>query len=738
MPSQKLVRRRERGGDAGRRLSQRLPRTDVDGRTQRAEYRALRQRIPARPNHLTKAPREERRPGTQDASHRPRDGRGRQAWSPRDIDLDHRKARAIGLRLHLRRPAKTAISQGQGLERLRGDRTKRSEIAHRTPESRTQQSADELSPPPLVRQHGTCIPAPADHELCFPGKDRPDESIHFGRVIRPVAVQKDDDLRAVLLGPGESPGTRRAVPQPFFTKYASTETLGNRSALIVRCVVDDDRLLDPGRHLSQHLRQSGGLVSNGHHDVDADVRGMRFGGRSALLVPMQQTHPPARRRLDLIVWLAGLLIGATYLDLALRSQTAEGATLFDLARTSVLVLLLIGGVLWFGQRSKRRPPLHLVLGFSLLFHLVGVLGEPILEDDWNRYLFDGWVFEHAGTPYDVPPSHFFDSDLVPDDFEPILDGINNPEIPTVYGPTLQWLFRGLHAIAPASLNALQGLIAVFSLVVVGLLARGADTRALLFFAWHPLLIKEFAFSAHSEPVAVAFLLAALALKKRSGGLAGLLLGLAVGAKLFALLIVPAALGRSRSAWLAFGLSLAALYGPFFAGEAAAWTEPASEGPLATMGFGWLFNAPLYLGLQHWTGPLVLRLTLGLAFFAYWLIWTRSALREPEDSNLRGGALFAAMLLVSPVLNPWYVLWPFVFFVRRPSLWLGTASVAVLMSYGTGLNLGDPSLEPYEIPTWILCLEFGAIAFALGLQRFFVPVKEGAGHRSSLSRKRASR
>lgn len=430
---------------------------------------------------------------------------------------------------------------------------------------------------------------------------------------------------------------------------------------------------------------------------------------------------------------AGLLAGLAYCDLAQRSGLPGGASFWDLLRTSGLVLLAIAGAcFWISRQPQQNPTTtrRLILGFSLLFHLIGVSGSPILEDDWNRYLFDGWVFDTLGSPYGIPPSSFFTDDAVPPAYDALLSDINNPDLPTIYGPTLEWIFRALHRVAPASLLALQLVVASFSFGLVCLIARTAHPAALLFFAWHPLLVKEFAFSAHSESVAVALMVIAMSIPERAQKTLGALLAVAVGAKLFVLLIVPGLLRRSAAGWVTFGLALAALYGPFYASSMTIMPEwgdllaQLRSGPLAAMGFGWIFNAPLYVLLQDRVEPLGLRLFLGTLFVGYWFMWTRTAWSRSDGTTIHGDHLFGAMLLCMPVLNPWYVLWPLVFWTQRPSLWLGVASVSVLLAYATGLNLGRSDLAPYEISDAVLVLEFGLIAAAFAARPFL--------HRSSFN------
>ena len=71
-----------------------------------------------------------------------------------------------------------------------------------------------------------------------------------------------------------------------------------------------------------------------------------------------------------------------------------------------------------------------------------------------------------------------------------------------------------------------------------------------------------------------------------------------------------------------------------------------------------------------------------------------------------------LLVLAPVVNPWYLLWVLPFAAIRPSLWAWTASVAVLVSYATGLNLQDMNLHPFGHPPWAPVLEYGMVALAL--------------------------
>lgn len=54
---------------------------------------------------------------------------------------------------------------------------------------------------------------------------------------------------------------------------------------------------------------------------------------------------------------------------------------------------------------------------------------------------------------------------------------------------------------------------------------------------------------------------------------------------------------------------------------------------------------------------------------------------------------------------------------RPSAWAWTVSVAVLLSYITGLNLNDMDMHPFAHPDWVRPVEYGLILLALAYDLF---------------------
>jgi len=299
---------------------------------------------------------------------------------------------------------------------------------------------------------------------------------------------------------------------------------------------------------------------------------------------------------------------------------------------------------------------------------------------------------------------------VPALFQGVLDGVNYPELPTIYAPVTQFVFLIAYWIKPASVAVLQAILIAVDLVAVLLLLRLAPARNVLLYAWCPLVVKEIAFTAHPDGVGVCLLLAGVVLARdRRFWTAAALLGLAVATKTFALVLAPLVLVRARPKhWALFVGTVAAAYLPFVIGGG---TDLLSLGVFARE---WEFNSAVFALLKTVVAPSGARLVVGLLFAAFWGWYCLRYVRNGQRGIPRGDVLFGVLLLLSPVVNPWYLLWLLPFAVLFPSFWAWTASAAILLSYMTGLNLPDYTLQPYAQPLWVRGLEFGLIGLALAV------------------------
>ncbi len=404
-----------------------------------------------------------------------------------------------------------------------------------------------------------------------------------------------------------------------------------------------------------------------------------------------------------------------------RAPDAMALKLFLLFSAGMMLCALT--VLWHYKGQDRSIAFRWIVFSAILLRLVSIVGDPLFEDDHFRYLWDGYQTATTNDPYTLAPEYFFDAE-VPEAFEPILSLINYPDVATVYGPVVQWLFAAGYLVAPAEIWPLQLMASLADLLVLVILFKLGAGNALILYAWSPLLLKEFSLTAHPDIYGVlGLMLSIYAVHRKRALLGGVALALALGSKVFAILALPYLLTRVWSIrfWtffmLAFLTCIAAITAAF--GTVKIWVP---EGLLA-MADSWFFNAPLYLLLlnflqfQNIKGLLLLLFVLyGIAVFCKRLIRTyhqdgeslakQSWVESP--AAFRGDCLYALFLLALPVLNPWYVVWIMPFAVLFPRYWSWTASYAVLLSYWYGSNIGGVATALQPLSTRIILVEYSMV------------------------------
>lgn len=406
-----------------------------------------------------------------------------------------------------------------------------------------------------------------------------------------------------------------------------------------------------------------------------------------------------------------------------RGRTACGAIAF-LASITVLVLLsrqiapsalayvaalaigsaMVSALLW----RPVRLTAGMVLLVAALGHGIALFGETIFEDDFYRFIWDGWRVLETGTPYGVPPEDFRGNPAVPASMQAVLDWVNHPFYPTIYGPVLQVLFAVTTFFAGADEFGLRILFASASLLLTALIMRRHSPGRAALFAWNPLVVAESTLHLHPDIVLALALFAAIVAGRRHPVLAGALFGMAAGVKVVALAAWPMLL-RLRPAALAAALgTLAVLYGVF-----AVQGQGVGFDSTETFATQWYFNPLAFEPLALLLGPELSRIAALLAA-GMLVIWFHSSARDFNRVPL--APIFGAILLFSPAVNAWYLIWLLPFALDRRDIWPYVASAVLPLSYLTGLNLELYSLENFEVHPLGLGIERiaigGAIAFDL--------------------------
>ncbi|MCA9063237.1 MAG: hypothetical protein KDA96_09265 [Planctomycetaceae bacterium] len=261
------------------------------------------------------------------------------------------------------------------------------------------------------------------------------------------------------------------------------------------------------------------------------------------------------------------------------------------------------------SKSNGVISLPTIIGFALAMRFLAVFSTPIQELDYYRYMWDGETILAGANPFQVTPqaavaaSHEDqgregDSSIHTADLQAAADvcrrrprvyetaaRVHYGELPTIYPPVSLAVFAVATAVTPENVSLetavviLRLFIVAFDVGIISWIVRllkhvGWMPQLVILYAWCPLVVKEFANSGHLDAIAVFFMVGGLTLliesiferhdfaQRDSGVTSGdlnsggrvvssaVMLGLAVGAKLFPVILVPlmAGLVLNRKGW----------------------------------------------------------------------------------------------------------------------------------------------------------------------------------------------
>ncbi|MDX1682596.1 MAG: hypothetical protein R3336_05715 [Phycisphaeraceae bacterium] len=445
--------------------------------------------------------------------------------------------------------------------------------------------------------------------------------------------------------------------------------------------------------------------------------------------------PSWQRHRALAVALVAYLVAAVGLVVATLDLPAAGAWTSAAALSPWLIahvaaVVALSTLAWIGWRVG-VPRGRMVIGLILLVGLglrlaLALGGPPALSDDLYRYVHDGATVAEGSSPWRVAPAEIDPTTLDPERAE-VLEGINHPELVSVYQPTSLLVFAGLWQIHPSAWDP-GGIITFrigWSLVDLGLVAllmfalarAGRSPAWAALYAWHPLVLAEVAHSGHQEPLGLLLLVAGLVLAVgrpcRSWIGAGAALAAAGAVKPIAWPVaIAVAMGDKGTSTERWRRWLAALVAGLVAGGLL-------YGGIMLLGSGtglgrlpmtlqrfvehWAFNAPLMEWATEWLGRRPARAVAGATALLV-LLGVAAWRRDPWVAAL---AWLTTAALVSSTVHPWYLLWPLALVPMRFSLtvWLWAAVVPLVY-----LAL-DPAAA-WEVPGWVLGLEYGLVALGL--------------------------
>jgi hypothetical protein len=394
------------------------------------------------------------------------------------------------------------------------------------------------------------------------------------------------------------------------------------------------------------------------------------------------------RRASILTVLGATILILTGLGLLLQHEDAHGGFIL-LALAQGAVYLLAVALTWRGGLSGRA--LAAAFAVAALTRLAVLLAPAYLSDDVNRYIWDGRVEAAGINPYRYIP---VDPHLAALRDDTIFPNVNRSTYaPTIYPPVAEFIFFISTRISETQ-TCMRATMVAFEVASVVLLLRllalmRLPRERILIYAWHPLVLWEFAGSGHIDAATISLLALALWARRRGAAwLTGMALAAAALVKFVPAAVFPALYRRWD--WkmpAAAAVTASVAYLPFLGiGRSVFGFLPgylSEEGLQDGSGFFlWNLLRSAIPSLEHLS--VVLYLALAAALMASLSLYVLFKDRAADDFIAPATALaVTATVLVSPHYA-WYFAWivPFLCFAPYPSvLYLTVASPLLYFAPG---------------------------------------------------------
>ena len=394
----------------------------------------------------------------------------------------------------------------------------------------------------------------------------------------------------------------------------------------------------------------------------------------------------------LIAYSIYILIKSPELTLAIKPYTED--IISYVSFRMIIGLYFFIAVLNIKKIKNNNFWLLLIIAVGLVSRIILMPSQPVLENDYYRYMWDGAVTAHGYNPYVYSPKAAMDltNGDVPEELHKLADesgsivkNINHPHIRTIYPILSQIVFAAAYFISPWELWGWKVILLLFDIALLFVLIKTLKLLKLpllfvVFYWLNPIVIHEFYNAAHMDLLALLFVSLSLFFSiKNKPWAAVITLACAVGFKLWPVVLLPLLL---RNYWPNKNLLLKFI--GVFAGLVLILFIPVFSSTLDnTLGFikyagKWINNAAIY-SIYQW----IVQKTISLMqidvsclacinrwgiFIIYLIIGAIILKKAPQnkiDFYYKALLMIAILYLISPTQFPWYYTWMVPLLAVRP-------------------------------------------------------------------------
>ena len=379
------------------------------------------------------------------------------------------------------------------------------------------------------------------------------------------------------------------------------------------------------------------------------------------------------------------------------------------------------------KHSSKKPPLKLIIFFSILFRVIILPSELIHENDMYRYIWDGKTTLHKINPYKYAPAdifmyeHGFTDDYYDSDKEVTIKGkvfnasdeqnltkllqlrdqnpilyerIGHWEVPTIYPPITQILFTIPVLFNGNSLILMKFFFVLFDIgsffLIISLLKYLKVNPCLsIVYGWSPLVLVEISNGGHYDSIPIFLTLLSLLLyfkgRQKEGAC---FLAFATLSKFFSGVLLPILLKpfRVRHVFLFAGI-ITFFYLPFIV-----WDQTGIKGifqGFITYNQQWFYNDSIFTLIRvilkktssHLTLSLMpAKIIAGCVYLTILAVLIVKRSKGDLDTLHKCFLAIALLFIINPVADPWYFCWviPFLCFFPYKSWYL--LSGLLMLSY----------------------------------------------------------